>query len=169
MARSRFEAHVARGAATVFGTRWASLPADLRVPFATTTRTGNDGQTPFWQQLKFPDYGADIPLATGTEVRLIQAEAALQAGDVAESIGLINHARAPLNLAELPVPATMSEAWALLMNERGADLYLEGRRLWDLRRWFAEGLIGEWKELAGHDKCIPISQAERASNPNLGG
>lgn len=87
----------------------------------------------------------------------IQAEAALRAGDVAGSIDLIDQPRAASDLAPLPVPATMDEAWAVLMNERGADLYLEARRLWDLRRWFAENL------------CIPISQAERAYNPNIGG
>jgi hypothetical protein len=29
----------------------------------------------------------------------------------------------------------MEEGWVLLMRERGIELWLEGRRLWDLRRW----------------------------------
>ena len=42
---------------------------------------GFDGSTPQFNTLRFGDRKASIPVATGVEARLIQAEAALQAGD----------------------------------------------------------------------------------------
>ena len=33
----------------------------------------------------------------------------------------------------------VAAAWTILQSERGLVLWLEGRRLWDLRRWFVEG------------------------------
>ncbi len=71
----------------------------------------------------------------------------------------------------------MDEAWALLKRERGIDLWLEGRRLGDLRRWQEDNtpgaldpreVVGEASHLQVQDLCFPISKAERDRNPNLG-
>ena len=43
-------------------------------------------------------------------------------------------------------------------------LWLEGRRLYDLRRWLAEGRN---TQLQGRSGCIPISLEEIGANPNL--
>jgi hypothetical protein len=50
------------------------------------------------------------------------------------------------------------------MRERGAVLWLEGRRLWDLRRWLASGRN---TALQGRSTCVPISLEEIGANPNL--
>lgn len=49
-------------------------------------------------------------------------------------------------------------------NERGSVTWLEGRRLWDLRRWLVAGTNNF---LATRSKCIPVSVNEVAANPNL--
>jgi hypothetical protein len=76
---------------------------------------------------------------------------------------LINQARA---VSTLPVLAatTVDQAWPILMRERGAVLWLEGRRLWDLRRWLASGRN---TALQGRSTCVPISLEEIGANPSL--
>ena len=64
-------------------------------------------------------------------------------------------------------PGTLTEAWAILHAERGAITWLEDRRFWDERRWFAESGPPHFDFLNGRDKCIPISKTEKDSNPNI--
>lgn len=44
--------------------------------------------------LNYPDYDADVPFASGVEARLIEAEAALQAGDITTYLKRLNDLRA---------------------------------------------------------------------------
>lgn len=164
---------------TVYNTPWADRDRnDPRVPWTIPLSSGQpmkgqDGKTLFYQQMKYADLGADIPLAKGTEMLLLRAEAELRklAPDLSIAMGLINDQRAHYSLAALPTPTTAAEVWAILQVERGAVVWLEARRFWDLRRWNAEALIGNWKstESGDHDKCIPISYNEQNSNLNLRG
>jgi len=73
-------------------------------------------------------------------------------------------------------PANLDEAWALLKRERGIELWLEGRRLGDLRRWQEDAtpgaldpleMLGDAAHLTAQNLCFPISKAERDRNPNL--
>jgi tetratricopeptide (TPR) repeat protein len=167
---------VGRRELTVFGTIWAERdPTDPRTPWTIPLdpggrpMRGQDGKTPFYQQMKFTDLGADIPLAQGTEMRMLQAEAALRDGDIATAMGFMNQQRAFYGLPQLPTPASLEEAWDILQVERGAVVWLEARRFWDLRRWFNETGPAHHDFLEGRDKCIPISQNEQESNPNLRG
>ncbi|HEU4643600.1 MAG TPA: RagB/SusD family nutrient uptake outer membrane protein [Gemmatimonadaceae bacterium] len=154
---------------SVWGTQWAATNADPRVPWDTlftsagVVQKGNNGSTPFFRQKKYPGVDAPIPLAKGTEMLLIRAEAALRDGAVPAAMGYVNDERAAYGLAALDV-SDADSAWTVLQSERGAVLWLETRRLWDLRRWYAEGRT---TFLEGRDTCIPISQAEQSSNPNL--
>jgi len=151
---------------TVAESRWAEAGVDNpRTPSDTlyasdgSVRVAGDGATPWIQQRKYPEPGSDIPLVQGTELLLLRAEARLEAGDVGSAVSLINESRAHYGLA--PVAATgEADAWELLKDERAAETWLEARRLWDLRRW-------EDPFLSGRDSCIPISDRERISNPNL--
>lgn len=155
--------------ATEYGTEWAQVFNDPRVPWDTlydaggSIRKGQDGSTPVFQQKKYPTFAEDIPLAKGTEMLLIRAEALLRDSDVPGAVGLINDERAFYGLADTTA-STLEEGWALLQRERGAVLWLEARRLWDLRRWHAEGLNDF---LEGRDDCIPPSREEQAANPNF--
>lgn len=155
---------------SVWGTPWAATNADPRTPWDTVftssgkVQTGNDGTTKFFRQDKYVLLSDDIPLAKGTEMLLIRAEAALRSGDTTTMTNFINQERDVYGMAPVPVPASMDDAWALLQFERGAVLWLEGRRLWDLRRWHAEGTN---HFLDGRDTCMPIGASELASSPNL--
>ncbi len=155
--------------ATEFGTEWAEVFNDPRVPWDTlydaggSIRKGQDGFTAVFQQKKYPTFAEDIPLAKGTEMLLIRAEALLRDSDVPGAVGLINQERSFYGLSDTSA-STQSEGWALLQKERGAVLWLEGRRLWDLRRWHAEGLNDF---LEGRDDCVPPSREEQAANPNF--
>jgi len=60
--------------------------------------------------------------------------------------------------------------------ERGIELWLEGRRIGDLRRWAAVNAPGSLNALeipgaasylTGQDTCFPVSREEINTNPNL--
>jgi hypothetical protein len=160
---------ITRREVTVWGTPWA-LVKDSRVPWDTvktgsSLTKGQDGKTIFFRQTKYKDLGAPVPLVKGTEMLVLRAENALRGGDIAGMTALLNTARAQYTgLAPLTAPATTAAAWTLLQSERGATNWLEARRLWDMRRWYAEGTS---TFLNGRNKCIPPSDNEVASNPNL--
>jgi hypothetical protein len=110
-------------------------------------------------------------------MRLIEAEALLRNSDLAGAMTLINAVRT--NAATTPVTATtLEEGWRLLKRERGIELWLEARRLGDLRRWKANNTpgaldpleeVGAASHLAKQDLCFPIGRSERETNPNLRG
>jgi starch-binding outer membrane protein, SusD/RagB family len=165
---------------TVWGTQWAQVFGDPRVPWdtiytnasKTTVQKGQDGKTNFFRQRKYPDLGADIPLVKGTEMLMLRAEERLRASDIAGAWGFINQQRAFYNSAALPAltpPPDLATAWPILKKERGAVTWLEARRLWDLRRWNGETGPMHDTFLETRDKCVPISQEERQVNPNLAG
>jgi hypothetical protein len=104
-----------------------------------------------------------VALTKGTEMLLLRAEAALRTGDVTTAMTLINQERATYGLPGLTA-ATAAAAITILHSERGLALWLEGRRLWDERRWLVEGTD---TFLNGRDKCLPPSADEQASNANL--
>jgi len=157
---------------TVGGTPWAGVVGDPRAPWDTVKASGQvrlggvDGKTPLYRQRKYTALGSSIALAKGTEMLLLRAEAALRKQDVPGAMAFINQERATFNLPALNA-ADEAAAWTILRQERGAVLWLEARRIWDLRRWHAEGQIGEWKAEANHTKCVPISLNEQLSNKNL--
>jgi len=103
-----------------------------------------------------PNYDADIPLASGVEARLIEAEAQMRAGNFAGAGGtlsILNTLRASaaslilllhpqqvqvfqanLPMAALTDPGTAAAQEALFFRERALWLYNTGHRLGDLRR-----------------------------------
>jgi hypothetical protein len=160
---------------SVYGSQWAQVFKDPRVPWDTIKTTSGsiqkaqDGVTNFFRQAKYKDLGADIPLAKGTEMLMIRAENALRGSDIAGAFAFINQQRAVYAMPPLTAPADLASAWTILEKEKGAVLWLEGRRLGDLRRWNAETGASHNSFLDGRDKCIPISLNELQTNPNLRG
>jgi starch-binding outer membrane protein, SusD/RagB family len=148
---------------------------------------GGDNRRPLWYSQKYASRSTGIPMAKGTEMRLIQAEAQLRGGQVQAAVSFINDVRAHHGLD--PVSATSAtEAWDLLVRERGIELWLEGRRLADLRRWAADPATAPRaglpvvREVAfgqpavqdparnvldADPLCLRVSTNEIASNPNL--
>jgi starch-binding outer membrane protein, SusD/RagB family len=127
-------------------------------------------------QMKYPDLGSDKNVVAGTEMLVLRAEAALRKKDIAGMTALLNANRAYYGMTPVAVPATEADAWDMMSYERAATLWLEGRRYWDLTRWYAEGhafvvnVQGDAMEsMAKRDRCMPIALAEMESNPNLKG
>jgi starch-binding outer membrane protein, SusD/RagB family len=157
---------------------------DPRTPWQQTTLTGDaalgllGGQrAPFLPQTKHATEAAPIRLSSGWEMRLLEAEALLVAGNWQGALPLINRRRLVLNLQPWAA-ASLEEAWAMYKRERGIELWLEGRRIGDLRRWKEANRPGALHplETAGHATsylradqtlCYPIPKAEYETNPNL--
>jgi hypothetical protein len=158
---------ITRSESSVFGTVYASNNKEPRATWDTvrtgTAVTKGANGTPVFRQTKYKTLAAPVALTKGTDMLLLRAEAALRAGDVAAAVTLINQERATFGLPALAA-STVADARTALQSERGYVLWLEGRRLWDLRRWFAEGTS---TFLQARDKCLPPSADEQASNPNL--
>lgn len=105
------------------------------------TDVGFDNFTPQFDQLKYPSRAADVPLATGLEARLIEAEADLRSSG--PWLAKLNALRAnppsytgvaPGALAPLADPGTQAAREAQLFKERAYWLWLTSHRLGDLRR-----------------------------------
>jgi len=158
---------------SLWSSMWQTVTDDPRVPWIIPVDAkgqvlkGQDGTTPFYQQKKWTDEGDDIPLTKGTEARLIQAEAALRNNDYTAAQGFINQARAQYGMDPLTLPASQAEAWPILRFERYATNWLEGRRLWDMRRWSVEGAPKADPFASGRDLCFPISDREMRANKNV--
>jgi hypothetical protein len=100
---------------------------------APTPRSGQDGVNHFTQTVHaIPN--SPVPLATGIEARLIEAEAALRAGDPVTYLAKINEARAARGLGALTLPATQRAQEDLLFRERGFFFWGTAHRVGDLRR-----------------------------------
>ncbi len=140
------------------------------------------GRVPFYRQMKHPDRSSAINLSTGREMRLIEAEYMLRQGDWQGAIDVVNELRATLGVETVPqiTASDLAEAWTRLKRERGIELWLESRRLGDLRRWKESNTPGALDplETVGNprglplqqqDLCFPISENERQTNPNLRG
>lgn len=150
------------------------VPDDPRAPWRIvynndgSVARGANGADPFYQQLKYTTADANVPVVKGTEMLVLRAEARLRNNDIAGAYALMNEARDFYGMDDLPVATTMEQAWADLHYERGTTTWLEMRRPWDLRRWYEESGPAHHDFLEGRDKCFPISDAERRSNPNIG-
>ena len=109
---------------------YASHATDPTIP-----SVGFDAVTPFFVLLKYKALGDPTRLADGVEARLIEAEAALAAGDPATWLAKLNALRATVpGLAALTDPGTAAARVDLTFRERAFWLYATGHRLGDLRR-----------------------------------
>jgi hypothetical protein len=124
--------------------------SDPRVPWARSPANdfGFDGRTPQYDQGLYRNETIPVPIATGVEARLIQAEHALASGG--DWLGILNALRAntalypvivpgdpyPVfpNLTPLTDPGTPAAREDLLFRERAFWLFLTGHRHGDLRR-----------------------------------
>ena len=110
--------------------------ADPRISFELDPDdgVGFDGVTPMFHQLKYPERDVDVVLASGTEARLIEAEAQLAAGNTTGWLGTLNDLRTAAGLGQLTDPGTPAARVDLLFRERAFWLWLTAHRLGDLRR-----------------------------------
>lgn len=173
---------------------------DARVQWDTTTLRGDaavqkfetypnvvNGRVPFLREGKYRAEDSPINLSSGWEMRLIEAEYELAvngAAGIAAATAKMNLHRAALTPA-LPnlAPATLADAWTDLKRERMMELWLEGRRMGDLRRWQASSapgtaMDGVWVTGEASPRetmtsptaralCWPVGEAEVETNPNI--
>jgi hypothetical protein len=125
-----------------------------------------DPGVPFYVQRKYPSRNSPIRLVSGREMRLLVAEARLIGGDVVGALEAVNAVRL-LAGVDPRTAADAEEAWTALKRERGIELWMEGRRLGDLRRWLAAGAPGDAEDMTGRDTCFPIGTTEIDTNPNV--
>ncbi|MFL5568510.1 MAG: hypothetical protein ACJ79B_12590 [Gemmatimonadaceae bacterium] len=116
-----------------------------RVSGGVVNTKGFDGATDQMVQAKYPLRSSPITVADGVEARLIEAEAALNAGDPAGALTILNALRSnaallslrgyPANsLAPLTLQLTTAAQVDQLFKERAYWMYLTSHRLGDLRR-----------------------------------
>ena len=143
----------------------AAVP-DTRVVIEDANAKGNDGATDHWFQRKYDSSGADIPIASWEEAKLIMAEARL-----AEAETHINELRAAQGLPDLVVTGGESDAELLdiVLEERRRQLWLEGHRLNDMLRHGIEFPQGSNHkgQLYGPITCMPLPEQEERANPNI--
>jgi hypothetical protein len=124
------------------GLNYLQTPADPRVPWIPSTRSGFDGTTQNMPtQQKYPVQASPATVADGIEARLIEIEATLQAGTQASRdavFAALNNLRATgITPAMAPIataPTTQAGMVDLVFRERAFWLWLTGHRLGDMRR-----------------------------------
>lgn len=161
-------------------TRWFEDPA---IEFANASLQGF-GQVPWSNQAKYTGPDADVRLAGGPEMRLIEAETLLVEGRWQEALARINAVRTA-NLSDLTgaplepwTAGSAEEVGTRLKRERAIELWLEGRHWGDQRRWADQGTPGSFQlpdfesasnlfTLNPRSECLDIPDSERDTNPNV--
>jgi hypothetical protein len=157
---------------------------DPRVPSKGPTGTAEDGVTPMFVQLIWANRDDPIPMVSGIDARLIEAEARLNASDYPGMMAILNKLRTTaqklgvLNVAAMPAiattPATKDAAIDLYFREKAFWTFGRGQRLNDLRRLMRQYLRAEDQVFPtgkfsfggtetgtyGHDVNFPINDAE---------
>ena len=153
-----------------------SSAKDPRVPtVGSPTANGTksiDGITPLVSQQIWINRSDPIPVATGIDARLIEAEAKLNANDVAGMMTTLNALRTapqtlgPLSITALgaltgPAPATKDAATTLFFREKAFWQFGRGMRLGDLRR-----LIRQYGRT--EDQVFPSGKFHKAGGASYG-
>jgi starch-binding outer membrane protein, SusD/RagB family len=139
---------------------------DRRVSVTDTKTKAEDRTTNF---IQVNNWGRDdpIPLATGIDARLIEAEAKLQANDIAGMMAILNVLRtapqvigvfAVPAMAALPTPADKNSAINLFFREKALWQFERGFRMGDLRR-----LVRQYGRT--QDKVFPSGNFARNTVP----
>lgn len=147
---------------------------DPRVAVTNTGKNGTAPSSPIWTPDKYPAFTTVMPIARYAEAQLIVAEAKAASGDLAGSVAAINAARA----THTGLPAfdgtgqTAASLKTQIIEERRRELFLEGHRLGDLRRYGvafapATGTAYPGGATYGTQTCFPLPDVERINNPNI--
>ena len=108
---------------------------DPRTPWDGGTEFGQDDITLYYNQLKYDSSNVPVILASGTEARLIEAEAAANADDAITVEDIHNALRATIGLSDLDLSGISGDDLLLAhFSERAFWLFSTGHRLGDLRR-----------------------------------
>lgn len=138
-----------------------------------------DARTPRYYFRKYNSFDAPVTVASGVEARLIEAEAALQAGNTTLWLAKLTEARQPFGMAAPADPGTQAARVDLMFRERAFALFATAHRLGDLRRLvrqysrgaetvFPTGPYHKDNLTRGTDVNVAIPISEK-NNPNFTG
>ena len=174
-----------RNAIPFFSSRDPRLPVNYTVSAnGRDTTKSQDGLT-YSRTTTLYARSTNLPVANGIDARLIEAEAALKAGNAAGMLTILNALRAappklgevqPAVLPPLTLPATEAAQVDLLFREKAFWTFSRGQRLGDLRRLIRQ--YGRTPDNTfpvgthyrggtyGPDVNLPVVQDEQ-NNPNF--
>jgi hypothetical protein len=148
---------------------------DPRVAVTNTGKSGTTSGTQVWTVDKYPALNTPIPIARWAEAQFIIADAKLAANDIAGAVAAINAVRA--TRPGLPLydatGQTLAQVQTQLVEERRRELFVEGHRLGDLRRYNLPFLPAAGTAypggggVYGTQTCFPLPDIERINNPNI--
>jgi hypothetical protein len=147
-------------------------------PRVLTTNTGRLGTAPnvvVWTANKYPARTSPIAIAKYAEAQLIVAEARAAAGDLVGAQTAINNARN--TRSGMPqydaTGQTAAQVRDQVIEERRRELFLEGHRLGDIRRYqlplnpAVDAQYTTGGGVYGNQSCFPLPDVERINNPNI--
>lgn len=114
---------------------------------------------------KYADRAAPIRMLSKVEAQLIEAEVAYRNNDYATEASILNalRTRSGVALPAIPTPATATAARDALLNERQAELWVEGHRAQDLYRF---NVVKDYLGSARATK-LPLSRTEILNNSSM--
>lgn len=132
-------------------------------------------------QTKYTSDDAGIELSSYEEMQLILAEnEIMNNNDIPAGMAIINALRTAAGVGT-ETAATQAEAMTFLKREHAIEMWLEGRRLPAMRRWYVnntpgdlqtleeigDGDVSTGSHLTTRHYCFPISEAEQDTNQNI--
>jgi hypothetical protein len=132
---------------------------------------GPDQVTAIWGEQKYQSISDPIPIGHYSEAQLIIAEAQLKAGNANTAINIINALHAAAGLPPYNRTNNPDSVMALIINERAAELFLEGHRLADMIRYGqtfiplypAAGTLFKDGGTFGTQLCFPLPVIENGT------
>lgn len=152
------------GAADVFLDAYTGeVDPRVEIVHRHTNRLGVDGFSKHYSQFKYKTRTANIRLTSKTEMRLIEAEVLMRQGDLPGTMAILNELRAVAGLSPVANPGTEEGVRDVLLNERFAELFMEGHRANDLYRF------GAIADRLGADRAtkFALPGGETSLNPNV--
>ena len=117
---------------------WSSGQDDHRMAVTRFEgQLGVNNRFAYYGITKYADRTSPIRMLSKIESNLVEAEVAMRAGDYATEANILNvmRARPGVALPPIPVPGDAGAAQNALVNERMAELWVEGSRMQDLYRF----------------------------------
>ena len=148
---------------------------DPRIAVTVTTKTGSDNKTLLVYPNKDASATALQAIAKYSEARLIVAESNVATGNLAGAVTIINALETAAGQPAFnPSPLNATTVMAQIVEERKRELFLEGHRLGDIRRYILPVMpVANAAYPTGGtysaQTCFPLPDVERINNPTLNG
>jgi hypothetical protein len=154
--------------------RQATYTSDPRIKVQNLNKLSNGTNVPLWAQTKYTSVSSSIPVATGTEMQLLIAEADITTNR-ANTLAIIAAMRAAGNQPAY-TGTTPQDDLNEIIDQRRRALFLTGTHFGDIIRYNLTvappaGTFTPWNQQFGPDKgsqlCLPLPQVELLNNPLL--